>query len=768
MRKLDLKNFHFPSNLLRNFGRNISTVYLNGNFWASVQVEKGRKTDVAIYKNGRFLKEIETDGFVHQPSISPIFNRELFVCWNEVKGKKWIVKGCTLNRKIEKIWENNKLILPPDICSFQSKLWCAFPTINGDKIKIHLAEKEAGKWVIKKIFSGNYNSFRCKLSSDKNYLYCIYDRYRNKTYEIVCEIFNGKKWKRTVATPPRGERWLSPKIISSDYGTYAVWVCLKEVEDKKLGIRDHFPFAMVGKITENGIEYLYDRTHPEDKRIVIDLREGLLASEIYQGYHGLRRNPFLSISDKGVLWCFWEVKIEGERTNISGHLFGRKIGKDNQWSVYYDLYNGKYSYSVPSCFEGEKIPVYFVSFEKTGEKIIESDFVSLSGRGKIYKLEVDKWRRWKPVKIKKVKKKRGSIYVKGRKYKIFWADTHCHSVHSPDAEGEIDELINYAKDIAGIDIVCITDNDYYPHKSFTEAEWEIQKQLSKHFSKEGKFIVFCGWEFTYHRQDLNPTYNHRTVIYPFPEGPLYRRIDKETNTDEKLMEKLKDKKVICYPHHCTYKIVDPAIDRNVEVCSSWRVCMEEIDFTILQLKKGKIFGFIGSSDTHRAVPGLGGALTGVVAEKLTRQKLYKAYITRRLLATQGCKLKIDFRVSDLFMGEKGEVKDFPQIMVKIIADKKIDFVEVLRDGEIILRKKGENKVVSFKFKDKKCEKGEHFYFLRVKLTGDPSLHLPKGIKKPRFYSRKSKYPHNLARAAGVYAWTSPVWISFVPKSAVRD
>jgi len=67
--------------------------------------------------------------------------------------------------------------------------------------------------------------------------------------------------------------------------------------------------------------------------------------------------------------------------------------------------------------------------------------------------------------------------------------------------------------------------------------------------------------------------------------------------------------------------------------------------------------------------------------------------------------------------------------------------------------------MNFKFKDEECKKGNHFYFLKVKLIGDPSLHLPKGTKELGHHSRNNRYLHNLVRAVGVYAWTSSIWIS---------
>jgi len=769
-----MKNeFNFPEDCKTNFSRKLSSVFGGGNLWTAVQMEKGRKTGIALYKNGEFRQVIETDGFACQPSIAAAGDGLFLIAWNEVKGEKWKIRFAFLEKekikKVERVFESGNLLLAPSACIFKNRIYCAWAGKDGSNIRIYTAVRKGGKWLpAVPVSKKGHDSFRPEITSDENFIYCAYDSYRNKRYEIACSIFDGRRWKETRAVPPEGERWLGPKILSCPKGTYIAWTALKEVEDRKLGIRDHFPFAMAGRVSRGKIEYLYDESHPGDKRIIADLREGLLAVESYFGHFGLRRNPCLACSDKGDIWCFWEAKVEKERNPFSGHLFGRKLDNNGRWSPYYDIYGENYSYSVPKFFDEKDFRFSSIDFYGSGEKIITCRNKDLGKKKKTYSLEPEKWKRWTPVKKEKTKGRRSEIRMNGKKYRIFWGDTHCHSNFSPDAEGEVDELINYAKDIAGLDFACIIDNDYYPHKSLTEAEWRIHQGLSRHFSERNRFIVFAGWEFTYHRRDLEPSFNHRTVIYPFTGGALYRRIDRATDSDKKLMAKLEGRKVICYPHHCTYEIIDPEIDKNVEIVSSWRVCMEESDFAVKRLQGGEVFGFIGSSDSHRALSGTGGALTGVIAEELTPGALYEGYMERRLIASQGCRVKIDFNVGGLFTGQAGIVKGAPIAEGKVSAGKKIDFAELVRDGIVVFRKKGKGKNMKLDFTDAGVEKGSHFYFLRVKLSGDPSFNTEKLSVEKGPFSITGRYPHNLARNSGVYAWTSPVWIKKMEAPVPRE
>ena len=252
-------------------------------------------------------------------------------------------------------------------------------------------------------------------------------------------------------------------------------------------------------------------------------------------------------------------------------------------------------------------------------------------------------------------------------------------------------------------------------------------------------------------------------MYPHPGGPLLRRLDRNAHTDALLCSQLAQTSALAYPHHGTYEFIDPDLERNVEICASWRVYIEELDFSMKQLRDGKKFGFIGSSDSHRAVPGLGGALTGIYAEALTPDALFDAYRNRRIFATQGCFIFMDFRVGELFMGQEGSGDRPPAITGQIEAPKPIEFFEIIRDGEAIFKQKPNTEKTSFAFHDETADPEDHFYFLRVKLAGDLSYNTDPAQNSYRvFEPSEGNYPHNGARAHGVLAWSSPIWVSQKP------
>jgi len=578
--------------------------------------------------------------------------------------------------------------------------------------------------------------------------------------KIVVTQSPGLDVQTWVSSCAADERCLCPRLLVDRDGTaYVTWLVLRTVTDD-LGIVDHFPFAPVVRLTGGQGEYLTDESSLIDERIVADFRDGLLASteHPYRGYSGLRRNPMLSLSGDGQLWCLWEARFGHEDTSSAGHLMGRRFDEGSGWTAPSVLHSGGYAYSVPPNWVGERMPAAFLQSDVEGMDVVQSDFVD-AGQGQHHEIQHSKWERWNRVETKTPAIPRKTVRLATKELSLFWTDTHCHSEFSADAEGQVDELIRFARDMAGLDAVCIVDNDYYPHKALTEAEWQVHQALSAHYTRPGEFVVFPGWEFTYHRRDLDPSFNHRVIMYPGPGGPLFRRIDAEARSDAALLNQLRSTPAFCYAHHCAYEIVDPAFERSVEVCSSWRACLEETDFTTRQLQAGHKLGFIGSSDTHRAVPGLGGALTGVFAAELTPESLFEAYQARRTIATQGHRVFIDFRAGDTFIGREGEASGIPQLLAQVEAPEPIELVELIRDGSCIHRQEPGGCECAFGFVDRECPPGEHFYFLRIKLVGAPSFNTDPAQNFLGPFKREGPYGHNMARARGPFAWTSPIWLN---------
>ena len=760
----------FPEPGIECFGRGFSAACSHGVLWAATRYEAGAREGIILLRQDartRALTRLELDAHGHQPFVTPTADGAVAVSWNEVTSAgRWRIRLATvrdLAPDIEwegpaTVFESDRACLPPVATCCEGRLWLAWATVEDQRSSIRLAEQQADGWQLHGPVSADADAFRPWLAADEHGLLVAWDEYREARYSVAVGRWHNGEFSRMQEFGQPDERWFCPKLATDGEKAYLTWVVLREVHDD-LGIAEHVPFGMLAELRADRVRLVTDAANPDEPRMAADFREGLLASEAYMGYHGLRRNPWIAISEAGAAWLLWEVRVEATRKHLEGRLVGRRMLPDGTLTPTATVHEGGCSYAVAPRFVDKRLPVAFYDDARDGSEVIQAEFLELDAV-QPYTLDAKQWARWQPGLVACDQRPRKTVAVDQQQYHLFWADTHCHSVFSPDAEGEVDELIHFGRDIAGLDAICVVDNDYYPHKALSEAEWRTHEELCRHFTREGEFVAFPGWEYTYHRPDLEPTFNHRSVLYPRPGGALYRRIDPAASRDHKLFESLRGSDAMCYPHHCTYEIIDRALDWNVEVVSSWRVCMEETDFTMRQLQSGQKFGFIGSSDSHRSVPGLGGALTGIYAEALTPEALFDAYRQRRTFATQGTMLFIDFRVAGLFMGCEGVCSQAPDISARIEAPMEIERVEVLRDGEVVHRVRPQAPDCELECRDHGAGPGEHFYFLRVKLNGDPSFNMLPG-QSLQAHTSDSRFPHNLARARGIFSWTSPIWVSLL-------
>ncbi|MDW7657221.1 MAG: PHP domain-containing protein, partial [Bacillota bacterium] len=483
------------------------------------------------------------------------------------------------------------------------------------------------------------------------------------------------------------------------------------------------------------------------------------------------RRPQPVVSAHGAVYQVWEIMFEPvlqQATGLSqipggpslGKLMARKLTGDS-WGTPTMIHLAGTNYSVPRNIPESDIPLVYLRLDQdqTGP-VFRCEQVRIE-QGIPFTVSDQHWSRWQPYHHQALKRKRYETQVNDTPYKLYWADTHTHSVFSPDAEGEPDEIINFGRSVAGLDIMAIVDNDFYPFFGLTTLKWQIHLALADKYTCEGAFVLFPGYEYTYHDRQLTPDFNHRYVLYPRGNGHLYKRTDAASNTIEGLMQLLEASGAMPVAHHTTWELGKSVIDRHVEVCSSWRVCKEESDFIDKRLQRGDRFSFIGSSDTHRAVPGLGGALTGIYARELTPEAIFDAYRSHRVIATQGNRTVIDLRVAGLFIGQAGSVQGDIPIHLTVLADSSIDYVSLIRDGDEIKRFTGQSTQLAVSFDDQQVEPGAHAYYVTVKLIGDPSFNAPEDVVDYRqvfFSDDKTRYPHNFARAEGPFAWCTPIWI----------
>lgn len=178
------------------------------------------------------------------------------------------------------------------------------------------------------------------------------------------------------------------------------------------------------------------------------------------------------------------------------------------------------------------------------------------------------------------------------------------------------------------------------------------------------------------------------------------------DTPEEWWNKLKGfENTVIIPHHIAYTPSYRGINWDefndniypvVEVCSKHGVSMndrhpnayyhnmgarDEHNSVYSGLKKGKRFGFIGSTDHHAGFPGsYGDCLLAVKAEDNTRTDIMNAIKARRTYALTADKIKCDFTVNGHEFGEivKGE-KGARNIRFSVEASDYIDKVVIFKN-----------------------------------------------------------------------------------------
>ena len=117
-------------------------------------------------------------------------------------------------------------------------------------------------------------------------------------------------------------------------------------------------------------------------------------------------------------------------------------------------------------------------------------------------------------------------------YRIFWGDVHGHTSHS-DGKGSLDDYFTYARDVAKLDFLIVTDHDFgngKPTWSMPKETWALTQDKADEYTVDGKFVVVAGYEWTSQAKywtDVGPNelserlfpgppkfYNHKNVYFP--------------------------------------------------------------------------------------------------------------------------------------------------------------------------------------------------------------------------------------------------------------
>ncbi|MDA0748415.1 MAG: DUF3604 domain-containing protein, partial [bacterium] len=403
-----------------------------------------------------------------------------------------------------------------------------------------------------------------------------------------------------------------------------------------------------------------------------------------------------------------------------------------------------YPVSGDLLVESNRLPFAGQISEGRNYADICAGFLDLDQTHPVRERPASDWKQWKPIRLpeKSTAAVRPTIEANGKTYKLYWGDPHCHGNLSGDAEGEIDENYTYGRYKSCLDFMAVTDNDALYDNVFTPSEWALVQASARHFNEPGHFVAIPAYERTV-PLEKGRGQNHRIQLFPQEGGPLYHWTEPDANTLKKWLGKMKNTGAYTFLHHTNWKAVPSPTLGGVEVCSSWDIYIH-ISKTIQEgLRNGLRLAFQGDSDSHRIVPGQGGALTGVWAEDLPREAIFEALWARRCFATNGERLLMDVRINGKPMGSEVHTTAPVTLTCNIQAPRQILSVELYRTGERIATKKISKKKASIEFEDRPS-KGEHPYYIQVNLK--PLPRTPMGARCG-----------NLQVARGDYAWSSPIW-----------
>ncbi len=583
------------------------------------------------------------------------------------------------------------------------------------------------------------------------------------------------------------KRYLNPTCI---YTEGSVLIAAVEITDviSETGVRDQSNRIVSAMID---ISEDVESARPTKQNIIYVgspalLNHGLLADVVdptgVWGYLGPRRRPMLLPGGTLV----WERKLvhDGFTPDVeaTGVLCCSVFDFDKlQWGEELVLHRGSYSYEIASVRDGYRLLHRPVDPEKTHGLVLEkqseapeSAIELLSPENGYRKIEVGKRDSSNPRQTtensdstKTPRRTRNGYADSAGRYQLYWGDPHVHSVYSKDPEGEVDELLYYAKEVAGLDFVAITDND--EHYSSWLRTWERNRgfAVERAWHHEGSFVVLDGFELTYNLPGKSPVKNHRTVLLPSPSGELVRWSDDDSDRPgavERLVEFGETTGALSIAHHQTWRISDSESLTGTEACSGWDAYFHDAEHITSLWDSGRTVCLIGGSDNHRRNPGHGGALTGVWSKGLEYSAIIEGLASGRTIATQGRRPIIDFTLVDeegtkLFIGDKGRLGKKIRINLRVDVEPEsgdtIELVELMHRRRTVMNWSREDTEADGKKLDVSCE-----------LTGADSMKDQSGLylRPPKYLyvrlrmnGKDIRFPSNVANARGPWAWTTPIW-----------
>jgi len=305
--------------------------------------------------------------------------------------------------------------------------------------------------------------------------------------------------------------------------------------------------------------------------------------------------------------------------------------------------------------------------------------------------------------------------------------------------------------VAGLDFCAVSDHAF----ELVDAMWAHSKQVTNHVNRPGRFVTFQAYEWSgntqqggdhncYFLEDDPPLYRSTNYYCPnnlqmgHDPAPKLAHV---TDVFSALHRHLTDKNVFCIPHFGGRKgnpdFHDPKVQRMIEIFSEHR---RSEDWATTYLTRAHRLGIMASTDGHFGNPGhgylkpsydwenqeIGMAALAVRAAAHTRRSIFHALYDRRVYATSGDRIILDFRADGRPMGSAFKAATAPELSVELAGTALITRVEIKKNSQLVHASEPGTMQATLKWRDPDFDPSKScYYYARVEqANGEEAISSP--------------------------------------------
>lgn len=299
-------------------------------------------------------------------------------------------------------------------------------------------------------------------------------------------------------------------------------------------------------------------------------------------------------------------------------------------------------------------------------------------------------------------------------YKVYFANLHAHTSYS-DGVGTPKDAYAYARDVAGLDILAITDHGYYLVEGANPHHWEDTKREAVRVS-DGEFLGLWGFEWTHAQGHINilatekpasrDTHRSFSELVSWLEtvGGIgifnHPNYEYQPNWDDFSYTAVGDK------HFYLIEVGSGQFPNNVVYEGPYARALD----------RGWRLGAVTSEDNHKWNWGTAGnGRTGVLARSLSREDVLEALMAMRTYASEDSNAIVLFTGNGKIMGS---VLPLDEIEFKVEAsdpDRTDSFakIEIITNGgRVLAEREVTGRSVSWVFRAKP-ERPYNWYYARI-------------------------------------------------------